>query len=65
MLARALAAAAVLSLLVLVPATAAQTGGGFKVTSTLDGKPVLPHRIHWLGLSVSVGREDQGSRLSD
>ena len=48
MLARAFATAAVLSLLVLVPATAAKTRGAFKVTSTLDGKAVLPHRIHWL-----------------
>jgi hypothetical protein len=48
MLARALATAAMLSLLVLVPTTAARPGGAFKVTSTLDGNPVLPHRIHWL-----------------
>jgi hypothetical protein len=48
MLVRALATAAVLSLLVLVPTTAAASGGAFKVTSPLDGKSVLPHRIHWL-----------------
>ena len=66
MLARALAAAAVLSLLVLVPATAAQTGGGFKVTSTLDGKPVLPHRIHWLGYpSLSAAKIKEVDFLID
>jgi hypothetical protein len=47
---RAFATGAILSLLVLVlvPATAARSGGGFKVTSSLDGRSVLPHRIHWL-----------------
>lgn len=30
--------------------TGAASGGRFKVTSTLDGRKVLPHRIHWLGL---------------
>jgi hypothetical protein len=29
-------------------ATGAASGGSFKVTSTLDGKRVLPHRIHWI-----------------
>ncbi len=27
----------------------ASPAAGFKATSTLDGKSVLPHRIHWLG----------------
>ena len=27
---------------------AGATGQAFKVTSSLDGKTVLPHRIHWL-----------------
>lgn len=30
------------------PALAGTSGAAFKVTSTLDGKTVLPHRIHWL-----------------
>jgi hypothetical protein len=36
--------------LALVVAAAASPGAkGFKVTSSLDGKSVLPHRIRWLG----------------
>src|SRR5581483_4885909 len=49
MLGRAVAAGVLLlSLLVVAPITA-RPGAAFKVTSTLDGKAVLPHRIHWLG----------------
>jgi hypothetical protein len=33
----------------LVAAVATATSTPFKVSSTLDGKTVLPHRIHWLG----------------
>ena len=41
-------------------ATGAASGKPFKVTSTLDGKTVLPHRIHWIAaptLSASKIRE--------
>jgi hypothetical protein len=34
------------------PTTGATPGQLFKVTSNLDGKAVLPHRIHWLGRST-------------
>src|SRR5581483_7794604 len=34
-----------------LPAAVTQVAGkALKVASTLDGKTVLPHRIHWLGL---------------
>jgi hypothetical protein len=36
-------------LVVLAPAGATTTVPRFKVRSTLDGKTVLPHRIHWRG----------------
>jgi hypothetical protein len=41
---------ALLALFTVIAASSALAGGGqpFKVTSTLDGKTVLPHRIHWL-----------------
>ena len=31
-------------------AAGAASGKPFKVASTLDGRKVLPHRIHWIGL---------------
>ena len=41
---------AALALLALVtPAAATPAKKGFKVRTSLDGKTVLPHRIHWLG----------------
>ena len=33
----------------LTPAAATPSKTGFKVRTSLDGKTVLPHRIHWLG----------------
>jgi hypothetical protein len=36
--------------LVCVPSALSVAGSSFKVRSTLDGKTVLPHRIHWNGL---------------
>jgi hypothetical protein len=33
----------------LTPAVAAPSKKGFEVRTSLDGKTVLPHRIHWLG----------------
>ena len=43
------AVAALAGLLVAGSVTAA-SGTPFKIASTLDGKRVLPHRLHWLGL---------------
>jgi hypothetical protein len=43
-----ISAAFVVCLFALGPASAAPSKPAFKVTSTLDGKTVLPHRIHWL-----------------
>lgn len=40
---------ALVSIVWLAPAGGAQTAAPFKVTSTLDGKAVLPHRVRWLG----------------
>jgi hypothetical protein len=43
---------AIAALAGVVAVSSALAGGGgkpFRVTSTLDGKKVLPHRIHWLG----------------
>jgi hypothetical protein len=43
---------ALLSCLIVAVAVAAAAAAGsqpFKVSSTLDGKSVLPHRIHWIG----------------
>jgi len=40
----------VLPLILLVLASSAAGAGSFTVKSTLSGKTVLPHRIHWLGL---------------
>jgi len=37
---------------VLAAAAAAAPSEPFKVTSTLDGKSVLPHRIHWYGFTT-------------
>lgn len=42
-------AVGIVSLSVLAPTSGAHSDASFKVTSTLDGKAVLPHRIHWLG----------------
>ena len=44
--------ASVLALVAALPAATAgaSTRGPFKVASTLDGKTVLPHRIHWVAL---------------
>lgn len=39
---------ALVSVAVLVPSTWAGSAGTFKVTSTLDGRTALPHRLHWL-----------------
>jgi len=44
-----LASLLVVTSLGLVAAAAAAPSTQFKVSSTLDGKTVLPHRIHWLG----------------
>ena len=41
--------AAIISLAVLVPSTSARPEAGFTVTSTLDGRAVLPHSLHWIG----------------
>ncbi len=38
--------------LVCVPSALSVAGSSFKVTSTLDGKSVLPHRIHWNGFAT-------------
>lgn len=43
-----LAGFAVAAVLGLVSAAGATTSTPFKVSATLDGKAVLPHRIHWL-----------------
>jgi hypothetical protein len=52
---RALSVAfALVSIVVLAPAGGARTAAPFKVTSTLDGKAVLPHRIRWLGFPSLV-----------
>src|SRR5438045_4486884 len=40
---------ALTAFLALVGAIDAATSTPIKVSSTLDGKTVLPHRIHWLG----------------
>src|SRR3954469_10171486 len=44
-----LAAAAVSTTLTVGSAAGAPAAQPLKVTSSLDGKKVLPHRIHWLG----------------
>ena len=44
-----LAGLALIAFLGLVTTIGAATTTPFKVSSTLDGKTVLPHRIHWLG----------------
>ncbi len=48
-----IAGSVVLACLIAVSSAAARSGEGdpqpFAVTSTLDGKNVLPHRIRWLG----------------
>jgi hypothetical protein len=46
---RALALAAAVVVVGVCSIGAGATGRAFKVTSTLDGKTVLPHRIHWIG----------------
>jgi hypothetical protein len=38
---------ALASLAVVLTTSAIAADGPFAVTSTLDGKTVLPHRIHW------------------
>ena len=40
---------ALVTIVWLAPAGGATTDPPFKVTSTLDGQTVLPHRIRWLG----------------
>jgi len=45
-----LAALALTASLGLIAAVGAAPGKPFKVASTLDGKTVLPHRIHWIAL---------------
>ena len=45
----ALAGFAVVAILASVAQVGAAAHATFTVTSTLDGKTVLPHRIHWLG----------------
>jgi hypothetical protein len=42
---------------VLAVVVGADAGPSFTVTSTLDGKKVLPHRIHWV-----VGARDASRR---
>jgi hypothetical protein len=44
-----LAGVTLIGFLCLVATVDATPGTSFKVTSSLDGKTVLPHRIHWLG----------------
>jgi hypothetical protein len=46
---RILALAPLAGLLAVAAAAAAGGSQPFKVSSTLDGKSVLPHRIHWIG----------------
>ncbi len=55
-----LAFAAALALLVAIaPAAATPSKKAFKVRSTLDGKTVLPHRIHWIARPSAAAREVQ------
>lgn len=46
------AALAVVALLTPAATVGAETRTGFSVSSTLDGRTVLPHRIHWLGYAT-------------
>ena len=52
----ALAAAAVV-LVAVAPAGAMPAKGGFKVASTLDGRRVLPQRIHWVARTSGPASE--------
>jgi hypothetical protein len=45
---RAVILVAVTAVLAIAPFASAASSPSFKVTSTLDGKAVLPHRIHWI-----------------
>jgi hypothetical protein len=47
--ARSLAAVLCTLTMMLAPSLGAAASNSFKVTSTVDGKKLLPHRIHWLG----------------
>lgn len=40
-----------------VASSAAPAATALKVTSTLDGKKVLPHRIHWIGRTTLASKE--------
>ena len=44
-------------LVALAPAAATPAAEKFKVVSTLDGKKVLPHRIHWVARTSGVATE--------
>src|SRR2546430_7224661 len=47
----------------LIAIAAAVAAGGsqpFKVSSTLDGKSVLPHRIHWIGRTALPTKQVKG-----
>ena len=47
-------------LIAVAAVAAAGTGQPFKVSSTLDGKSALPHRIHWIGSTTLPQKQAKG-----